>query len=583
MVSNLVWPLIICLAAPPLEPASPDASPRGGTTILDAAAFGLPVDGQADATEALVRCFEEAERRGGASVRIPPGTYRLSGQRPIPLCSHLSVDARSARFILPNTLPDAARLVLFHGRGVTDLDWTGGHFEGRCFDPAEFDPEQPDIIWPPNANTRALLIESSLEQPAARIRIRDMTSNRLAGAAITVEGVRDPQNERLVKQPAEQISVDHCRLLQTGKFMWDYGYLWQMVVWPEEYSPRERALASRFFRHDLVRGPLQIAAGDDRVRFANNPPLPVTAARPAHEADRGHDAVCFFGDELPPELVRGKQYFVVESTPEFVRVAETVGGPPIRFSKVAGPQTRLIADLFSAHLALYAPVRSGPGKGAVDITSARHVRVTNCTLSALGDTMHIQRCDNVVFANNQITGSRMGAFFIAEYCSNVSVTGNTVDGTNGSRVMSVEKSTRDITITGNTFRNGGRGSWINQPENFVLTGNLFVNNTTKCEPSFARGRKTFVTGDFEQYAELYFTTHEPGGRYRGVIVSDNLFVTGPDAAAAMSFAPGGDGLLLSDNMFRGQTAKLIIPADMQNVTVRDNVDLTATAKSRLKN
>jgi hypothetical protein len=51
----------------------------------------------------------------------------------------------------------------------------------------------------------------------------------------------------------------------------------------------------------------------------------------------------------------------------------------------------------------------------------------------------------------------------------------------------------------------------------------------------------------------------------------------------MSFAPGGDGLLLSDNMFRGQTAKLIIPADMQNVTVRDNVDLTATAKSRLKN
>ncbi len=51
--------------------------------------------------------------------------------------------------------------------------------------------------------------------------------------------------------------------------------------------------------------------------------------------------------------------------------------------------------------------------------------------------MHLQKCDGVVFSNNQITGSRMGAFFLAEFCKNATITGNTVDGTNGSRVISV--------------------------------------------------------------------------------------------------------------------------------------------------
>jgi hypothetical protein len=49
-----------------------------------------------------------------------------------------------------------------------------------------------------------------------------------------------------------------------------------------------------------------------------------------------------------------------------------------------------------------------------------------------------------------------------------------------------------VTITGNTFRNGGRGSWINQPRNFVLTGNIFVHNTTKNERDPRRGRRSFV-------------------------------------------------------------------------------------------
>ena len=201
--------------------------------------------------------------------------------------------------------------------------------------------------------------------------------------------------------------------------------------------------------------------------------------------------ICFFNDLLPSNLVRGRQYFVVESTPEFIRIAETVGGEPIRFASDSGANTRLIANLFQAHLALYAPAGSGPGKGAFDLVGCEKVIVRGCRLSALGDTMHIQKSRGVIFNGNYINGSRMGAFFLAEYCQDAVITGNTVDGTNGSRVVSVEKSCEDVTIVGNTFRNGGRGSWINQPRNFVLADNIFVNNTTKCERDPRRGRRSF--------------------------------------------------------------------------------------------
>jgi len=299
----------------------------------------------------------------------------------------------------------------------------------------------------------------------------------------------------------------------------------------------------------------------------------IAPTREGPEASRGHDAVCFFGDTLPANLVRGRQYFVVESTPEFIRIAEQPGGAEVRFSSSAGPQVRLIGNLFQAHLALYAPAGSGPGKGAVDLVGCEKVIVQGCRLSALGDTMHIQKSRGIIFANNHITGSRMGAFFLAEYCQDATITGNTVDGSNGSRVMSVEKSCADVTIVGNTFRNGGRGSWINQPRNFILADNVFVNNTTKCERDPRRGRRSFVTGDYERYAEVYFTTHELGGRYGNITVRGNLFTSGTNAQHAITFAPGGDTILVTDNLFRGPARDIPAPTGCENVTIRNNLGL----------
>jgi S-formylglutathione hydrolase FrmB len=191
--------------------------------------------------------------------------------------------------------------------------------------------------------------------------------------------------------------------------------------------------------------------------------------------------------------------------------------------------------------------------------------------------MHIQKSRGITFANNHITGSRMGAFFLAEYCKNATITGNTVDGTNGSRVISVEKSCEDVTMVGNTFRNGGRGSWINQPRNFILADNVFVNNTTKCENDPRRGRRTFLTGEYERYAELYFTTHEPGGHYGNVTVRGNVFTSGPNAEHAITFAPGGYTILVTDNIFSGPVRDIDPVIGCENVMIRGNSESTSKA------
>jgi hypothetical protein len=185
--------------------------------------------------------------------------------------------------------------------------------------------------------------------------------------------------------------------------------------------------------------------------------------------------------------------------------------------------------------------------------------------------MHIQRCRNIVFADNHIIGSRMGAFFLAEFCQNATITGNLVDGTNGSRVISVEKSCEDVTITGNTFRNGGRGSWINQPKNFILANNVFVNNTTKGEDDLRRGRRSYETGEPRRFPELYFTLHEEGGSYGPVIVRDNVFQLGDSAPdKAVTFAPNGRDLQMSGNTFPGRAITICVDPSCEAVAIRDN-------------
>lgn len=509
---------------------------------------------------ALPALFAKAAERGGI-VTIPPGDYRLDGTGPIPLASDTTVFAYGARFHFPERLEDGARVVLFAGKDLKRFSWHGGEFLGHVFDPA-----RRENAWEPNAHTRAIEVVTTQPGGTHDLLFRDVRSDGVAGAVIGVHGLGKEGSESEVVAYAERIVLEGCTLLRSGKFMWDYGYLWQILTWPEDYETWEVERARRYFRMDRVRENLALSAGDDRIHFDNSAdPLPL-----ARNAEPRH-ALSFLGAGLPLPLVRGKQYFVVESTPGFIRISETPGGEPIPFGEAAGGGPALVHNLSAAFWSLYAPIGAGPGKGAFDITSAQDVRVVGCQLSALGDTMHVQRCHNVVFANNHILGSRMGAFFLAEFCRNATVTGNLIDGTNGSRVMSVEKSCEDVTIVGNTFRNGGRGSWINQPKNFILADNVFVNNTTKGESDPRRGRRSYETGEPRRFPELYFTLHEQGGSYGPVIVRDNVFQLGDSAPEeAVTFAPNGHGIQMSGNTFPGKAAVIAVDPSCGTVDIRDN-------------
>ncbi len=535
-------------------------APAQTATGFTLAAYHPPADGKADATAAFAKLFSDVEVAGGGQVTIPPGTYALAGKEPLKLVSNSHITAHGAVFLLPERLGDKARVVLFAGEDVCDFSWCGGEFRGQCFD-----PHAESNTWEPNANTRAILLTTSAKGTSNRLLFRDIKSAGVAGAVVTVLGVSQPGSEREVANYATDVTLENCTLLNSGKFMWDYGYLWQIVVWPEEYTDSQRALASKYFPQSLIHSGLRGDDRDDRVRFDNGThPLPVA------KTSGPSDALVFFGDTLPANIIRGKQYFIVESEKQYIKVAESPGGKPIVFNGSFGSKAQLIHDHFRAFLALYEPLGSGPGKGAFDLVACKDVRVSGCKLSARGDTMHIQKCQNIVFTGNHILGSRMGAFFLAEYCRNATVTGNTVDGTNGSRVMSVEKSCADVTITGNTFRNGGRGSWINQPTNFVLSGNVFQNNTTKCERDPQRGRKTFVTGDYESYPELYFTLYQPDGKYGSVVVVGNIFATGPECGPVITFAPNGSGIVVRDNIITGGGRRIVVDPKCNDVLIRDN-------------
>lgn len=513
--------------------------------------FKPRADGVSDDTAAFHACFAAVAKAGGGTVIIPPGEYALPGAKPIPLCSRLSVLADGARFHLPEQLGDKARVVLFSGADVQELRWRGGRFLGRCFD-----WQRAENSWAPNANTRAILVTTTPGGVTSDLDFRGITSDGLAGAVVTVLGALK-DGERDVHTYARNVTVADCTLERSGKFMWDYGLLWQITVWPEDYAEHERAMAAQHFRNDLISA-VRFTDGDDVVQ------LDPAVKPPAVSSDGGpRQAVCFFGDVLPANIVRGKQYFVVASEPGRIRIAERPNGEPLRFSGSGGAQTRMIRDLFSAFQALYAPSGSGPGKGAVDLVGCRNVQVHGCRLSALGDTMHIQRCDGVIFHGNHITGSRMGAFFLAEYCRNAVITGNLVEGTNGSRVMSIEKSCTDVTVIGNTFRGGGRGSWINQPVNLVMQGNIFVNNTTKGEADPRRGRRTYLTGEYERWPEIYVTTYQAGGTYGPVILKDNLITTGAEAKAAVRFEAGGRQIRMDGNVVRGATGTVLVEGDAQ--------------------
>jgi hypothetical protein len=530
-------------------------------TSFNLSQFKPNANGKSDDTPAFQRLFEAVSKVGGGTVTIPAGEYYVSGLSSINIPSNTTVFAYGANFHLPKTLGDQARIVVFKGENITNFTWFGGHFEGYCFD-----HRNPPNSWEPNVNTRIFVISTSESGKTDHILFRDVSSNKVAGAIVNIEGFKKVHDSPIVENFATNVSVENCTFIDSGKFMWDYGLLWQIIVFADEYTPADLAMAKKYFRNDLIRSNVKMNDGDDKILFDNKlNPISISSS------NLPKDAVCFFGDKLPENIIKGKQYFILTSSAQYIQISEQPKGEPITFKgSSSATQTNLIYNLQDAFYVLYAPIGSGPGKGCIDLVACKNTLITGCKISALGDAMHIHSCHNNIFSNNQILGARMGAFFLAEYSKNSSIVGNTVNGTNGSRIISIERSNEDVTVIGNTFRNGGRGSWINQPKNLIMQGNIFINNTTKCDPGPWIGRKTFKTGTWESYSEIYFTTYQKEGKYGPVILKDNIFETGPGAAAAIQFEKNGEDVLVEGNFFKGNTGIINLDADDKTITIGKN-------------
>lgn len=515
----------------------------------------------ADTSTALHALFEAVKRAKGGKVIIPPGTYYLAGDKAIPLTSNTSVEAYGANFYLPKHLGDQARLVLFHGQDIRQFSWQGGHFWGYVFDHLN-----PPNTWEPNVTTRIFVVNTSESGTTDRLTFRDILADGIAGAVINVEG--NKRSESVVHNFATNITIENCNFKNTGKFMWDYGLLWQIIVFPEDYTEENRVMAQKYFRNELIIPLVKMEAKDDRV-YLNNVDLKTNQLIVLKGT-----SVCFYNDELPINLIRGKQYFVVESTNEYIKISEARDGSILTFDTSAGEQLKMIHQVRRSFMGLYAPKGHGPGKGAIDLVGCKYNTIAHCKISALGDAMHIHSSESNIFSNNHILGARMGAFFLAEFCKNSTITGNIVDGTNGSRVMSIEKSNEDVVVIGNTFRNGGRGTWINQPKNLIIKDNIFINNTTKGESDPWRGRIDYKTGQWWASAEIYFTTWEKGASYGPIILKDNIFVSGPEAAAAVQFEKNGKDIIVEGNIFKGSTGTIYLDESDTSIYVRNNIGST---------
>ncbi len=515
--------------------------------------FGCPVCGE-DATEIFLACFRAAASCPHPTVIIDSGEYTLSGNTPIPLSSGMTVLAEGAVFRYPRAPLADGEHMLFYGEDVCDLTFRGGRFRGHVYDPL-----RDDNVWQPHTSAGGIFIRRTPSGEVKNIFISHITAEGLSAPAVYVGGCRAPSGEPLY---AEQIDLRDCNLILCGRFMWDYGYLWQRITFAEQYSAEEVAAAYRFMPSDLISSEISLRDG---ALYADVMP----------KMDEGErDSVTFFGSEMPKGIVRGKRYFVCNKGAENgLLIAEDEGGTPLSLT-VFPKGVRLFRNLYRAYHDLFAPIGNPSHlKGAFDLTLCRHATVSGCRVSAAGDSMHILECENVVFANNQIIGSRMGAFYIGFFCNNVTVTGNTVYGTNGSRVLSIERSTKNVTVTGNTFMGGGRGLWINQPENLIISDNIMTDNTQKCTPDIAIGRLCHTTGDFEEYPEIYITRWQEGARWGNVIIRSNIIRAGERAEAVFSFHPGGHDILVLDNMVIGGSRNIHVADGCEMPVFRGNTGL----------
>ncbi|HSH03776.1 MAG TPA: right-handed parallel beta-helix repeat-containing protein, partial [Anaerolineae bacterium] len=295
--------------------------------------------------------------------------------------------------------------------------------------------------------------------------------------------------------------------------------------------------------------------------------------------------VWFYGTKVDSSLDRGAVYNVTESDINHISVIPRTGGDLVALTG-DGEDMMVMTDLQTAYYTMlhpYPPVAGEAAHGAYMVSATLGVNALDLTIAeGNGDSMLIHTSRDVLVSGNVFLGARMGAVWVGDLCDNVVVRNNYVDGGNGSRVLSVEKSSRNVVIADNTFINGGRGSWINRPRGILISNNVFVANNGKNTPDPYVGRRSWQNGGYDNYEPMYFTTHnllpyanEPWGP---ITIVSNVMDTGSDLVPSnmIHIHDGARDVHIAGNEFKGFPRYFIFNSSVENVTFGYNSGILST-------
>ena len=502
---------------------------------------------KSDVESAFRACFAAAKQANAPTkIVIAPGEYTFAPLEPIELFSDLTVEAAGAKFIWPLHWTGPVHRDMFKGVNVCNFSWNGGCFEGHVFD---VPPAVP--TWAPECCARCIVIETSADGKTENLHFENIEGVDCSGSVVSVYGYLTMEKQTR----ACNIDVRNCRFKRCGKFMWDYGYLWEKLVFSDYFTSAEVALGERYASPENRSG---------EVRFHGD--CITVDAMPAFRKEERHpfDTITFYGSNLPPEIERGKCYFLLGENNGKIYFSAVPGGEPFKTSVALHSGMYLFRNLFSVFHWGYAPENQGPGKGSLDLVCCNKINVCDCELGANGDAMHIHTSSDVIFCRNLISSARMGAFFLAFNCDHADIYDNTVYGTNGSRVLTLERGCREVNIHNNVFTGGGRGCWFNQNDNIIVTDNIFKDNVQKGIQQIGVGRRSPFSGAFEQYPEIYFTHALKS--YSNIIMRNNLIEsTVNNTQPAILFEKNGTGIILENNVLQGTSREIAVEgnADVQ--------------------
>lgn len=249
---------------------------------------------------------------------------------------------------------------------------------------------------------------------------------------------------------------------------------------------------------------------------------------------------------------------------------------------VFGKADHLIRDVWVSDVVIenccnrygdYLSAKPGPEKGSVradqGLIAFYYVQdfvVRGCRLEkSRSDGTHFFKCHQGQFVHNKVYAAQMGGYFI-ETCVDILASDNIIRD-NGSRGVTIERGSRNCTLKGNVVANSGReGLWAPQCTGLVISGNVFDRN----------GRKPNGTKPQQVWNANITINEDPSDPTKSAttdyVIADNIVYTTASQVAAMRIDAGkSKGLVVRNNLLRGENRRILIEGENKgNVAVRDN-------------